>query len=407
MFFEINNKVNKTLDRFFDKPTTTILDKDENKNKDEDEDENKDEDIDENIDIDENKDEDEPKIAGKTPYIIDDKEYYFLDDNVLNQTFGDFMDVNKKYNVHICIYNINSDCDIPFVEFLLDKTGETIAFPHLEFQCPPPASTASSSASSSSASSSSSIWASIGLQAGLDSITDSRSDSVEPSQDHTFFMNECSKELLKVIPIHDIFNEETLSQMYKGFIECDDRLYIVFDSTKIMLDLDNTKYIWTILDEILYSRIVLTKTIDPEIIKMFTKTPEIMYILDKNGKRIMHPALLYICSKPDEIYKTVEYTLPDMPFEILEEPVEHSWFGNHYIFSSIPLDGSDILNAKRYAVFTYNARYILKDVEKISQEERDAFTSSLVDTDNLTIYYREGGVQLWCIKSSDQFTLIE
>ena len=402
MFFEINNKVNKTLDRFFDKPTTTILDKDENKNKDEDEDidENKDADADTDADTDTDADIDEdlipnqneaetdlsePKIAGKTPYIIDDKEYYFLDDNVLNQTFGDFMDVNKKYNVHICIYKINTDCDIPFVEFLLDKTGETIEFPHLEFQCPPPS-------------------ASTDLQGEF-----------EPSQDHTFFMNECSKELLKVVPIHDIFNEETLSQMYKGFIECDDRLYIVFDSTKIMVDLDNTKYIWTILDEILYSRIVLTKSIDPEIIKMFTKTPEIMYILDKAGKRIMHPALLYICSKPDEIYKTVEYTLPDMPFEILEEPVEHSWFGNHYIFSSIPLESfpggtdskSDILNAKRYAVFTYNARYILKDVEKISQEERDAFTSSLVDTDNLTIYYREGGIQLWCIKSSDQFTLIE
>lgn len=395
MFFEVNNKVNKTLDRFFDKPTTNILDKDE----DEDEDENKDEDIDENKDEDEDlipnqneamtdSDLTEPKIAGKTPYIIDEKEYYFLDDNVLNQKFGDFMDVNKKYNVHICIYKINSDCDIPFVEFLLDKTGETIAFPHLEFQCPPSS-------------------ASTGLQGGVDSVIDYMSDSVEPSQDHIFFMNECSKELLKVVPIHDIFNEETLSQMYKGFIECDDRLYIVFDSTKIMVDLDNTKYIWTILDEILYSRIVLTKTIDPEIIKMFIKTPEIMYILDKNGKHIMNPVLLYICSKPDEIYKTVEYPLPDMPFEILEEPVEHSWFGNHYIFSSIPLDGSDILNAKRYAVFTYNARYILKDVEKISQEERDAFTSSLVDTDNLTIYYREGGVQLWCIKSSDQFTLIE
>ena len=449
-----------SISGFFDVPTNKELhiDKDNYANLDKESESDSDldqEDDDSDIDLDQ---EDDDSINQKPhattydtdPYIFDDKQYSFLNDNILSQKFGDFMDVDKQYNVQICIFKINSDCDIPFLEYMFDKSSKTLVFPSINFHCPP--STAHVTALETTPYMQPNIRSdniNIGgntdipkdeleqekqdeleqekqekmpkeesMHFSFESFSNSLSNSLSnlPSQEyleesnteHTFFMNECSQELLKVLPIHDIFNSETLQKIYKGFIENENTLYVVFDSTKVLADIDETKYTWIILDEILNQKKSLDKEISQEICEMFQMNPFMKNIVDDKGKKLIQPSLLYLCTKPDEIYKNVQDQSPTGTIDILEEPIDHPWFGNFYYFSSKPLDGADLTKINRYAVFTYNARYILKDVDLISSEEKERFNESLEDTenDNYTIYFREGGIQLWCIKSSEQFTLL-
>lgn len=329
----------------------------------------------------------EPQVQmhDKEPYMFNDKKYYYLNDNILNQKFGDFMNVDKQYNVQICIYQINDDCDIPFLQFLFDNSGEKIAFPNIDFHCPP-----------------------LLLKSGGGEEQEHELEE-EDSQEHIFFMNQCSQELLKVLPIQDLLSSEILQQIYKGFVEYENTLYVVFDSTKISMDIDidNTKYKWAILDEIIIHHKLQGKEFSPEAVNLFIKHSYMMNIMNDQGNPILKPSLAYLCVRPDEIYKNVQENNPAGSINIIEDTIEHPWFGNHYFFSSNVLEETDVNKINRYALFTYNARYILKDIEHISQEEKDKFDESLEeDTTNLTLYFWEKNIQLWCIKTSEQFTLL-
>jgi len=338
--------------------------------------------LDDNLLHSDNDNEDIAIMHDKEPFIHGNTPYFYLNDNILSQTFGDFMNVDKQYNIKICIYKINGDCDIPFLQFLFDRSGEKATFPSIDFHCPLVASS------------------------GTDSNTLSGQDSV--SQEHTFFMNQCSQELLKVLPIHDIFSEDILKQIYKGFIEYDNTLYVIFDSTKIdaeVIDKNEEKYGWVIIDEIANSRKILDKEIDTEIIDMFMKTPYMMHILDNHGHRIQQPILLYMCSKlPDAtLYTNIIESDNTNSINIIDEPIDHPIFGSYYYFTSTPLSSTDIKRVKQYACFTFDCKYILTDINTI-QEKLELIENLDNDDSNQSIYFKEDGIQLWCIKTSEQFT---
>jgi len=420
------------------------------------------------------------QLHSRDTYKFDDQEYFYLSDHLLSQKFGDFMNTDKQYKIHICIFKLNRECDIPFLQFLLDNTGEILDFPKIDFHCPvisspqptPILTTATVAAAKPSQGIIQSIQDSIGsifsstkTIGGQDNLAtvlnkpisqentqeisqDIKQEIVEEipipfsqkpnpildpllqpsqpsaeytdeSQEHIFFMNECSQALLKILPIHDMFDPETLQTMYKGFAESGDDLYIMFDATTIPVNINPSKYVWTIIDEIMNSQMVLTKQVSQDLSKLFLKIPELADILDKDGHKIMRPNALYLCTNmtkspdnptieiPDTTYKNI-HTSVDNTVAILDNTVDHPWLGNNYFFTSRALYGVDYKTIIRYAVFTYSARYILKEMESISQEEKDAFSKILEeDADNSSIYFWENGIQMWCIKSSDQFTIIE
>jgi hypothetical protein len=318
---------------------------------------------DESIDQDEDEDE---ELA---------QEYVYLNDNILSQKFGDFMDTNKQYNVKICIYKINNECTLPFLQFLFDKTGEKMTFSNINFQCPV--------------------------------ITQ---HDLEEDQEHTFFMNQCTQELLKVLPIHDIFSVEILQKIYKGFIEYDNILYVVFDSTQIdNIIIDQQKYCWAIIDEIINARTILDKDVEQDIIDMFLhKAPFMMHILNNKGMSITQPIIAYLCNKPtpEVSYTTILELDNTNSINIIDEQIEHPFLGYYYYFTSKPI--TDVVAiSKRYAIFTFDCRYILTDINNIQEKEKEDFIKNLEDNDtNLSIYFKEGGIQLWCIKTSEQFTNI-
>ena len=313
-------------------------------------------------------------FANKDHYNFNNKKYFFLNDNLLSQKYGDFMNSTKKYNIQICIFNINNNNTEPFLQYLFLNTKDTIVFPSIEFQCP------------------------------IQNL--GRPDNYEDSQEHIFFTNECSKELLNILPIHDIFNSSVLRQIYKGFIEDGDNLYVLFDSTTIHTQIDSTKYSWAIIDEIVYSQKIINKVFDSKIPELFIKSPFIMYILDETVQRLKQPNLLYLCNKPESVYKNVENIQNIDSIKIIDETIDHELFGSYYICSSMPINGADLTKIKRYAAFTYSPKYILKDISTISQEDKDELIEEFEDSNILSIYFREDGIQLWGIQTSDQITII-
>lgn len=386
MAFSVNKHPNKSIDKLFGNKSVNLQDNQHQDNQ---------SDIINITNIDtfnlhDQKEEDSIIIHDIEPFIHGNTKYFFLNDNILSQTFGDFMNTDKQYNVKICIYQINGECDIPFLQFLFDKSGEKITFPNINFQCPITNATSNPDQFQESA-----------------------------NQEHTFFMNQCSQELLKVLPIHDIFSEDILKQIYKGFIEYDNTLYVIFDSTKIEDPvIDQSKYSWSIIDEIINSRKILDKEFDQEIIDMFIKTPYMMHIVDANGQRIIYPFLLYLCINPISKATQPDATQPDATqynnaiehnntnsINIIDEQVDHPLLGSYYYFSSSPLEGADLTRIKRYVVFTFNCKYIVTDINTI--QDKEEFITNLDnddDNDKLSIYFKEDGIQLWCIKTSEQFT---
>ena len=74
-------------------------------------------------------------IYDKEPYISDNKKYFFLNDNLLSQKFGDFMDTQKQYTIHFCIFKINMDGELPFLQYLFNNTSDKMGFSKIDFQC--------------------------------------------------------------------------------------------------------------------------------------------------------------------------------------------------------------------------------------------------------------------------------
>ncbi len=354
-------------------------------------------------------------IYDTDPYVYNNKKYSFLNDTLLSQKLGDFMDIDKQFKVQICIFKINSDCPEPFLQYIFNKMGDKLEFPNIDFQCPKIPETMNISGPMHE-----SIHEPIHepmhepIPGPMPASIPDPENTQENTQEHTYFMNTCFQELLKILPLQDLIDPTILQKLYKGFIEHNDTLYVFFDSTQHDLYIDSTKYCWSIIDEIIYSR---TTEFDQEIVDIFIKNPHIMNILDETGIRITKPILAYGCIQPDSIYKNIEENADKDSISILDETVEHPIFGERYIFSSKPIDGQDFgqdfgqdsghdfTKIVRYAVFTYNAKYILKDIAKISEEDKVALIEDLDESDDiLSIYFKEDGIQLWSIRPDDQFT---
>lgn len=295
------------------------------------------------IEIDENDDNDDD--------YLDKKKYLFLesDNNPLNKTFGDFNKVDNKYKIHLCIYKVNTECEIPFLQYLFD-TSRTAEFIFIsDFQCPV-------------------------FSNNLD--------------ENTYFMNQCLTMLLENLKLDSDFGIDLFDNMYKGFIEYDEsNIFVIFEYISDIEISKNNK--WFILDEILYK----DKQIEPIILSFFEKYDYMTELLRPNVKDeyeiLPLPSLMFSYNGDNEE-------------SIIDNTTSISWLGDHNYFIS---ESSEIIK-HRYAVFTNNANYILKDINNITDKQRDYYMAKNEEQDITTIYFFNNNIQLWCIKSKKNFTRI-
>ena len=62
---------------------------------------------------------------------------------------------------------------------------------------------------------------------------------------------------------------------------------------------------------------------------------------------------------------------------------------------------------QKYAVFIENARYILQDLNEITENQKQTFLDKETNQNILTIYFSYYNRQLWCIKNRHYFSRIE
>jgi hypothetical protein len=296
--------------------------------------------------------------------VKNNKIYTFLDkqDNPLSITFGNFNDIDKVYTIHICIYNINNECKLPFLQFLINSE-ESLSFPRIEnFKC------------------------------------DLIEDDAEPN---TLFMNKCITEVLDKLGVHESFSAELLEKMYKGFIEQDDNnIFVVFESLPEFNYVPTSNSQWCILAEIM-NGCISDKHIDHIIKSFFLKNTfmtEIYNVLDKNI--VPTPLVLNIC-----VIDNNSLVISKNP-SFIDLTAKHEWLGDYFYFKKSCESDTD-RNSIKYAVFIDDkAKYILQDISIINDiQKKDFLTSSSNEIFN-SLYFHQDGVQYWYVKSNKQFTRI-
>jgi hypothetical protein len=329
------------------------------------------------------------------------KEFIYLDpENMdLDYEFGLCNDPLKNsaiYNVHICGFYIETSGDQPFLKFLFELFGETYGFPHFDFTCPSNVGNPSSFIT----------WISDSL-GGKKTEEVQEHDSVENSS-HVYFINECFKRIMGIVNLNDHSNPDILKTMYKGFLQDKTdplQIYAFFDFSDMDLEQTEFRRTWAITDEIVNHKKIMGFAVDNKIIPLFDETKGLALLLDKEGHKVQNPYVMYLCELKDGKYVNVYNE--DNADTIYEERAMHPIFGRFYIFSVNPLDfqtEKSIFKIERYAVFTNDSIYFLKDTTDPLFLNPD-FDDTMKGEDNESIYFKGADkIPRWCIKSSDDFS---
>ena len=300
-------------------------------------------------------DEEDESSVDEEDESVDDEDdtsfrYKYLDKEnyPLSQFFGDFIDTDNRYKIFVCIYKINVDCKLPFLEFLVDISNNP-SFPIInDFVC-------------------------------------RKGDDEEQNID---FKNKCILEVLNRIEINDIFGVDLLEKMYKGFLEYnDDNIFIIFECPDYEQPISKDSK-WSILAEILDEQ---TNNFDPIVKSFLTENKFMTEIRNENDDVIITPLLLYLCTDTNIQSQS-----------IVDTTMKHDWLGDYYYFVSNPID----TNTQKYAVFTENAKYILVDINTINEKQINDFVKDSTESVILSIYYHQNDIQYWCIKNNNNFTRI-
>lgn len=332
---------------------------------------------------------------------------YYLEDDITSDfdSDGDFIQLTQTPNLsiqtNICIYKINKTySNKPFVQYLfstreVNKEEETMEFPNYSID-----------------------------------FTNLTNTPVK-----TYIMNEIIPHVLDILSLHSIFDENIFKKIFKGFVYKEKNLYLFFqyDESYNTFDVkemkeNKDKYKWAIMDEILYIQSICGKKIDYNIHLLFKETPFLQKIYVNTNKNIEIdiPLLLYLCKKNKDKIVNCEIKEDD---SIISFPFtfKHPFLGDFYYFTSQPLfisqntieQKNQMEQLERYAVFTNlnmeniedyfgeeNEIYLTKNIDEISNEQKQVFIERLNQTDTITIYFKEKDIQYWCIKTPNQFVCI-
>jgi len=324
---------------------------------------------------------------GETPYIYNEIEYFYLNDNKLNRMFELCNNgTKKKYTVYTCLYMMNTECIVsekiyPFLEFIMIKTeNNEFTFPSFSYECP-----------------------------------EIQEEENSESQENIYFSNACIEHAMTLFGTDiDIHNENIdLADLYKGFLEYDETtIFSVFDMTSLSSKMKNN---WVaIVDEITKKKSIYKIPIQPVITDFFTKYPYMKNIIFKHPETIIDtvdiPIQMYICQKIDDSekyhFKNIEKkekatTKFQEIVDQIKEKIKDEWFGSFYYFSVEPIDTNKNASLlKRYFVCpsrVHDSLFILKDILDIDDTTKAEYRERCFDSP--MIYFKKNELEYYCIKS--------
>ena len=278
----------------------------------------------------------------------EDETYHFLETNESNLNYifdlcDDETDILREYTIHICGYKMVQTETLPFLQYILNKSGGELQFPSLKFKC-------------------------------ATNIIIDENEELPPK--HIYFQNECSKFILQFA---SPLSEKGVAQMYKGFVKDEkdeNTLYVFFDLNDFSIDTtDSSEYRLCIIDEIVNKHKSGLLVINPSVYNIFYQISDVMTIKDKWGKRIMIPFLLYSCEYTDEGYKNTykpdNSNGEDDIISIIDDRINDPNYGSIYLFSTRPLKINEdkIDDMQRNVVFCIDPLYILQNKRSAVQED--------------------------------------
>ena len=310
-------------------------------------------------------------VPSKTPSMYDNiqrntqpiaKSYKYLDDMMLSNDLVLFpRDLSLDYKIHLCLFSINTDLNMPFLQFMFSKNESQYTFPTFDLdmkniQTPRVVQPSSQE-----------------LTSDDDSDEDSDDDNVHIN---TEFLNQSVGFFHKYVkPTDDIDSKSK----YRGFIEDTDNteLYVFFDCTGLHVDKDDEfkKYdlLFAIIDEINKGKINDIPINDNDI-KLFKNNPFVTEINTINGEPIDTPIISYICTKNDTNNYINEYNDEENmggSISLIPPQITHDKYGNVYVFSPNAIS-EDYNNIKRFALFYTDVNKDIENMEESSDETSES-----------------------------------
>ena len=331
-----------------------------------------------NITIDTN---DDPFLPSKAPSMRDitytnaniiNAEYKYLDDVILSNNLMLFTrNLNRPYTIHLCLFSVNTDLHVPFLQFMFSRNENRYTFPlmNLDMQKIQDLSQKESNESIHS---------------------DDESDD-EYSANVSSIDNEFLRQCIELFNQHISMQDVDLHSRYRGFLEDDNddsHLYVFFDCTGLNIQLHSDKFkhgdfLYAVVEELNVGRINDIE-IEPDVLRIFNNNAFTKTLNSLKGEPIMCPIVSYLCKK-DEHGKYVNEYYSDADDSdgynelLLTIPmVHHDRYDNMYMFSKLPLTG-EYKHIRRFALFydnTVNNKVIEAETETPAAEEKEDETKT-------------------------------
>ena len=227
------------------------------------------------------------------------KEYVYLDDDELSRDFLMDRDLTKQYRVQLVMYHVNEALETPFLEFYLEKSDEIYSFPEKNLDNEKLKKAIDEIQQTQ--------------QGGMDIQTEQHGDielGVKTTISNYEDMNAFEQQ------VFELFNEKTgysdiiAENAYKGFVEHEEIIYVLFENkNKVIVD-SETKHIWSILDEILAKKSVLNTPIQNTAYQLFSENVKLAHIT-LDGQVVDIPLVVYPVDKINNIYENIYYNADD------------------------------------------------------------------------------------------------
>lgn len=269
------------------------------------------------------------KYTNKYEIVEKNDEYHYIKTDALNQVFRFCSNNTNVFTCHLCIFSIRNHKYSPFVTFLMEKQTASYSFPTFPFQCP------------------------------------------EMEDVDIYFKNECVKKAFSLLQIYEQINENTVNDVYKGFVSDagNANIFVIFDISKYNFDVKKEgKYIFAILDELTNRKKIKNIPVSPIVDVLFTENRQTRdgvetekkrfhTLYDGNNVEISNPSIAYNCRWDEENNTYVNIFKMDLEIEnngLCSKnicAIQHAEYGTNYFFSSTPIIQANIQNIVRYAVY--------------------------------------------------------
>jgi len=375
---------------------------------------------------------------------ISDIKYEYLKKEELNKEYGLGMKRDLTYIHNLCVYRLNNDLNIPFLEFLLVFKDGVYQFPvfdvprensHLPLENEEPVTEMVGAPVSEPVEAPVETPVETPVEAPVETpvqkeVANERAVPVvteppkqEPEKKWFFFGGNGDGEEEKSSPFNDKVKEtyrtlmgDTKDINYKGFIETPvgtNAIITAFiEYTDDKTNINNM--LWVSLDEIVNKNEASGISISENTYNIFNKNTFLCNIKESTGACAPIPVTMYICSRDESGELANVYYNEDEQgvYSLIPDPIEHAFFGSTYIFTTFPLDSSRKAGLKRFSVFIDDTLYIMNKGEDILQymevenyeekNETEDINKTYVDYSTVRFYEEEH--QVWAVNSMNVFT---